>query len=146
MCFRLLREIFDVQVLIRFFGNVFQQFMLWLLYYDGDEVLVSFLKVIEKGLIVNKLLIVGIIVDEGLMYVYNMFLIFFNMMIYLGFFLMINQNEVFIWFLRYFLKNLCDFCVVLFFFVMDYFFICFMRQIVFDLVFLNYNFWLYVFD
>lgn len=106
MCFRLLREIFDVQVLIRFFGNVFQQFMLWLLYYDGDEVLVSFLKVIEKGLIVNKLLIIGIIVDEGLMYVYNMFLIFFNMMIYLGFFLMINQNEVFIWFLRYFLKNL----------------------------------------
>lgn len=106
MCFRLLREIFDVQVLIGFFGNVFQQFMLWLLYYDGDEVLVSFLKVIEKGLIVNKLLIIGIIVDEGLMYVYNMFLIFFNMMIYLGFFLMINQNEVFIWFLRYFLKNL----------------------------------------
>lgn len=64
--------------------------MLWLLYYDGDEVLVSFLNVIEKGLIVNKLLIIGIIVDEGLMYVYNMFLIFFNMMIYLGFFLMIN--------------------------------------------------------
>lgn len=64
--------------------------MLWLLYYDGDEVLVSFLKVIGKGLIVNKLLIIGIIVDEGLMYVYNMFLIFFNMMIYLGFFLMIN--------------------------------------------------------
>lgn len=64
--------------------------MLWLLYYDGDEVLVSFLKVIEKGLIVNKLLIIGIIVDEGLIYVYNMFLIFFNMMIYLGFFLMIN--------------------------------------------------------
>lgn len=140
------REILDAQASTRSFGNVLQQFMPWSPYHDGDEVPVSPLKAIEKGLIANKSLIIGTTADEGLTYVYNMFPTPLNMMTYSGLLLMINQNEAFTWLSRYSPKNPRDSRAALSSLATDYLFTCPTRQIASDLALSNHNLWLYVFD
>lgn len=140
------REILDAQASTGSFGNVLQQFMPWSPYHDGDEVPVSPLKAIEKGLIANKSLIIGTTADEGLTYVYNMFPTPLNMMTYSGLLLMINQNEAFTWLSRYSPKNPRDSRAALSSLATDYLFTCPTRQIASDLALSNHNLWLYVFD
>lgn len=140
------REILNAQASTSSIGNVLQQFMPWSPYHDGDEVPVSPLKAIEKGLIANKSLIIGTTADEGLTYVYSMFPTSLNMMTYSGLLLMINQNEAFTWLSRYSPKNPRDSRAALSSLATDYLFTCPTRQIASDLALSNHNLWLYVFD
>lgn len=140
------QEILNAQASTRASGDPLQQFIPWSPHYDGDEVPVSALKAIEKGLIANKSLIIGTTAEEGLTYVYNTFKTPQNMLTYSGLLLMINPREAFTWLARYMPKNTQDVRPAMSVLATDYIFTCPTRQIASDLAVSNRNVWLYVFD